>query len=141
MNFLLIFSEKPRASVTPYQNGSMLTLTCNATGNPVPVAYWKKDNGDGQFVALEGSGDNHQLGQNVIEVELSEATYGTTYRCVANNTQDYHSSDYTLQGGHLFSSYLSICHNHFSSLQLKLMRRVFSNANEIYLNLRQTGTI
>ena len=120
MNFLLIFSEKPRASVTPYLNGSMLMLTCNATGNPVPVAYWKKDNGDGQFVALEGSGDNHHLSQNVIEVELSEATYGTTYRCVANNTQDYHSSDYTLAGGNLFSSYLSICHNHFLSIGLKV---------------------
>ena len=91
--------------MTPYENGSMLTLTCNATGNPAPVAYWKKDNGDGQFVALDVSGDNRHLGQSVIEVELSEETYGTTYRCVANNTQDYHYFDYPLKGGHLFSFY------------------------------------
>ena len=116
MNCVLIFPEKPRASVTPYQNGNTLTLTCSATGNPVPVAYWEKDIGDGQFVPLEGSGDNRHLGQNVIEVELSEETYGTTYRCVANNTQDYHTADYPLQGGHLFPSYLSMGHYHFLSI-------------------------
>ena len=116
MNCVLIFPEKPRASVTPYEHGSTLTLACSATGNPVPVAYWEKDIGDGQFVPLEGSGDNRHLGQNVIEVELSEETYGTTYRCVANNTQDYHTFNYTLQGGHLFSSFLSMGHNHFLSI-------------------------
>ena len=105
MNFLLIFSEKPKALVTPYQNGSTLTLTCNATGNPVPVAYWEKDNGDDQFLPLEVGDHYRHSDQNVITVELSEENYGTTYRCVANNTQDYHTSSYTLQGGHLFSSY------------------------------------
>ena len=107
--------------MTSSQSSSTLTLTCNATGNPVPVVYWKKDNGDGQFVPLEGSGDKRPLGQNVIEVEVSEETYRTTFRCVANNTQDYVISDYHPQGGHLFSSYLlkkliSVGHYHFVSI-------------------------
>ena len=91
-----MFSEKPIAKVTYYRNGNTLTLTCNATGNPVPVVYWEKDNGDDQFVPLEGSGDKRHLGQNVIQVELSEETYGTTYRCVAKNTQDSNTDKYVL---------------------------------------------
>ena len=83
--------------MTSSTNDNNVTLTCTATGNPVPVIYWMKDNGDGQFVPLEGSGDKRHLGQNVIEVELSEETYGTTYRCVANNAQGSNVDDYLLQ--------------------------------------------
>jgi len=98
-------SEKPVANVTVNQNGNTLTLTCTATGNPVPVVYWEKDNGDGQFDPLGGTGEK-RVGQNVLEVELSQETYGTTYQCVASNTQDNDTYQYVVQGGHLFSSYL-----------------------------------
>jgi len=103
-----MFSEKPNPSVDPLlQNDSTLMLTCKASGNPGPVVHWEKDNGDGQFVPLEGRGEKRQLGQNVIEVQLSEETYGTTYRCVANNSQGYVIKDHLVQGGHLsFSSYV-----------------------------------
>lgn len=141
MNFLLIISEKPIPSVTSFTNDNNVTLKCIATGNPVPVVYWEKDNGDGQFVPLEGSGDKRHLGQNVIEVKLSEETYGTTYRCVANNTQGYNFDDYPLQGGHFVilsdkntNRAYSYSRNWTgSSLQLWLMRGVFPNANDINL--------
>ena len=78
----------------------MIQLTCSATGNPLPVVSWQKKDREGNFVQLEGSGGKWVLGQNAIDMELSEENYGT-YRCAATNTEGKDHEDYPLSKGGL----------------------------------------
>ena len=109
VDVLLIFSEKPTASVVERSqyDDNRIELICSATGNPLPVVSWQKKDSDGQFVSLEGSDGEWVLGRNVIDVELSEEHYGT-YRCMAKNTQGDDYRDHLLSKGALFVGQLAI---------------------------------
>ena len=62
-------------------------LVCSATGNPTPTVSWQKEaEREGSFVPLPGKDGQWVLRSSVINVKLSEDTYGA-YRCVANNSQ------------------------------------------------------
>ena len=82
---LFIITDKPEITTHPKNvtttEGDNVTLTCNATGNPVPTISWTKD---GSAISsnprISLSADNKQLTiTNVNRTDSEE------YRCVADN--------------------------------------------------------
>ena len=81
-----MFTDQPEIithpkNVTP-EEGLLMTLFCNATGNPPPTLSWTKDGSpltNTQGIIL--SGDNETL--YIAKVNRSESG---NYRCVARNS-------------------------------------------------------
>ena len=83
---IFLFTDRPEIithpkNVTP-EEGLLMTLFCNATGNPPPTLSWTKDGSpltNTQGIIL--SGDNETL--YIAKVNRSESG---NYRCVARNS-------------------------------------------------------
>ena len=83
---IFLFTDQPEIithpkNVTP-EEGLLMTLFCNATGNPPPTLSWTKDGSpltNTQGIIL--SGDNETL--YIAKVNRSESG---NYRCVARNS-------------------------------------------------------
>ena len=83
---IFLFTDQPEIithpkNVTP-EEGLLMTLFCNATGNPPPTLSWTKDGSP--LTNTHGiifSGDNDTL--SIAKVNRSESGI---YRCVARNS-------------------------------------------------------
>ena len=83
---IFLFTDRPEIithpkNVTP-EEGLLMTLFCNATGNPPPTLSWTKDGSP--LTNTHGiifSGDNDTL--SIAKVNRSESG---NYRCVARNS-------------------------------------------------------
>ena len=79
---LLLFSEPPAISPSsfnsPYNEGTKVDVTCNATGKPVPTVTWFR----------EGSSKVYSTGEGSAALSFSSVSRSDAgqYRCKANNT-------------------------------------------------------
>ena len=83
--FLDIATGEPKINVHPESQikpeGSNLTLSCSADGNPVPTISWTKDGSPiSSNPRISFSADNQQL-----TIKDVRRTYSGEYRCVAHN--------------------------------------------------------
>ena len=82
---LFIFTDPPEITVHPEaktkSEGENLTLSCNATGNPVPTISWTRDGSPvNQSSRISFSADKKQL--TITNVNRTDRG---KYRCVASN--------------------------------------------------------
>ena len=71
----------PQANVTK-EEGSNLTLFCNATGNPTPIILWTKDGSP----INNNSRIRFSIHNRLLTVSNVNRTDSGHYRCVANNS-------------------------------------------------------
>ena len=80
----------PQANVTK-EEGSKLTLFCNATGNPAPIILWTKDG--------SSIGNNSRISFSIpgrlLIISNANRTDSGHYRCVANNSLGNDTSNVT----------------------------------------------
>ena len=85
---IFIIVDTPEITVQPQvktrTEGDNLTLSCNATANPVPTISWTRD---GSPVDIN---DNERMGFSAKKTQLSITNVSRTdsgeYRCVARNS-------------------------------------------------------
>jgi len=79
-----IISDKPEITVQPRSvaktEGDNVTLSCNATANPVPTISWVRDGSPVDSSRISFSEDNKQL--TITDVNRTDSG---EYRCVASN--------------------------------------------------------
>ena len=85
-NFFLIavraeIVSHPQANVTK-EEGSNLTLFCNATGNPTPIILWTKDGSP----INNNSRIRFSIHNRLLTISNVNRTYSGHYRCVVNNS-------------------------------------------------------
>ena len=71
----------PQANVTK-EEGSNLTLFCNATGNPTPIMLWTKDGSP----IHKNFGISFLIHNRLLKISNVHRTDSGHYRCVANNS-------------------------------------------------------
>ena len=86
VNFFLIavraeIVSHPQANVTK-EEGSELTLFCNATGNPAPIILWTKDGSP----INNNSRIRFSIHNRLLTISNVNRTDSGHYRCVANNS-------------------------------------------------------
>ena len=85
LNTLLIIADKPEITTHPQNvtttEGDNVTLSCDATGNPVPTISWTKDESPlSNNSSINFSPDNKKL--NITNVKRADSG---EYQCVASN--------------------------------------------------------
>ena len=92
------------ATISPTK-GDNITITCTATGVPVPSVTWSRSDGsnitDSRYVISDTSStmivnDVYQVTRNLTIMNIVRADKGTMYGCIATNVVNTIQSDVTI---------------------------------------------
>ncbi|XP_066015799.1 hemicentin-1-like [Pocillopora verrucosa] len=90
VQFLAEIVSHPQANVTK-EEGSNLTLFCNATGNPAPIILWTKDGSP----IINNSRIKFSTHNRLLSISNVNREDSGHYRCVANNSLGNDTSNFT----------------------------------------------